>query len=185
MNEAKAAARAQAALRRAQAHGAEAGARAVAHLAAYLEPFAGRVLAGYLPIRTEIDPGPVLAAWTGPVALPVVQAPRRPLLFRAWRPGAPLVRGTFGVSVPETGQLIVPQVLIVPLLAFDGRGYRLGYGGGFYDRTLAALRGAGRPVNAVGFAYAAQRAEGLPTDATDARLDAMVTEDGVEVFAGR
>jgi 5-formyltetrahydrofolate cyclo-ligase len=178
----KAAARIRAAERRARAHDAAAGTRAAAHLSAYLEAFAGRVLAGYLPIRTEIDPRPVLAAWSGPVALPVVEAPRRPLVFRGWRPGDPLVRGSFGVPVPEAVRLLVPEVLIVPLLAFDGRGYRLGYGGGFYDRTLAALRGAGRPVAAVGFAYAAQRADALPTDATDVRLDAVVTEDGPEVF---
>ena len=174
----KAAARQAAFARRKAAHGQGLDAAAQAHLAAYLAPFAGRALAGYVPIRSEIDPLPVMAAWSGPVGVPVVEGPGRPLRFRLWRPGAPTVAGPFGVQVPETGAEIVPEVVIVPLVAFDGSGMRLGYGGGFYDRTLAALRSAAS-VHAVGFAYAAQEAEDLPREETDAPLDAVVTEVGV------
>ena len=151
--------------------------QAAAILAATLAPFAGRVLAGYLPIRTEIDPVPAMVAHAGPVCVPVVTGQGQPLAFRAWEPGAAVEPAGFGVPVPVAGDWLVPQVLIVPLLAFDRRGYRLGYGGGFYDRTLAALRAAG-PVTAIGFAFAAQEVPEVPTDATDARLDAIVTEAG-------
>jgi 5-formyltetrahydrofolate cyclo-ligase len=139
----------------------------------------GRPVAGYWPMGTEIDPRPALErlAAEGPVGLPVA-AKGRPLAFRLWRPGEPLVPGGFGTSVPEAVAPMVPEVLIVPLLAFDGRGHRLGYGGGHYDRTLAALRARG-PVLAVGFAYAAQRVEALPVEPTDAPLDLVVTEAGV------
>ena len=89
--------------------------------------------------------------------------------------------GPFGARVPTDGVVMVPQVLIVPLLAFDARGYRLGYGGGFYDRTLAALRAEG-PVLALGFAYGAQEIPEVPVDQYDQRLDGVVTEDGMRRF---
>ena len=91
-----------------------------------------------------------------------------------------MVEGPFGARVPEGGAWIVPQVLIVPLLAWDRRLYRLGYGGGFYDRTLQGLRQRG-PVLAIGFAFAAQEVAEVPIDATDQRLDMVVTESGVVV----
>ncbi len=180
----KAAARAAAVARRAEAHAAAAGAAAAqAALAAVLAPLRGRALAGYLPTRTEIDPMPVMAAWSGPVCVPVIEGRGMPLRFRAWRPGCGLVAGPFGVSVPAEGDEVVPEVLIVPLLAFDASGMRLGYGGGFYDRTLAQLRVAG-PVFAAGFAYAAQEVGALPREGTDAPLDVIVTERGVVWPAG-
>jgi len=175
--EQKAAARRAAGAARVQAHAAGQG-RASARLAEALAPFAGAVLAGYLPMRSEIDPVPAMAAHKGPVAVPVILARAAPLGFRAWSPGAAMQPGGFGTSVPRTGDWLVPRVLIVPLLAFDARGYRLGYGGGFYDRTLAALRGAG-PVTAIGFGFAAQELPEVPTDAHDQRLDLIVTEAGV------
>jgi 5-formyltetrahydrofolate cyclo-ligase len=89
-----------------------------------------------------------------------------------------MVAGEFGALIPEDGAWIEPEVLIVPLLAFDARGYRLGYGGGFYDRTLQALR-LRHPVLAVGFAFTAQELPDVPIDATDERLDAVVTESGL------
>jgi 5-formyltetrahydrofolate cyclo-ligase len=150
---------------------------AAAILADALAPFAGSVLAGYLPIRTEIDPIPAMAAHRGAVCVPVVTGPGEPLAFRAWHPGAALEAAGFGVPVPVAGDWLIPSVLIVPMLAFDRRGYRLGYGGGFYDRTLAALRAAG-PVTAIGFAFAAQEVAAVPREDTDARLDAIVTEAG-------
>lgn len=144
----------------------------------------GQVIAGFLPIRSEIDPRTAMVALHEAgrrVAVPVVRAPRRPLGFRRWHPGAVLVPGPFGVDVPEQGGWVLPHVLIVPLLAFDATGRRLGYGGGFYDRTLARLRHS-REVLAVGFAYGAQECPEVPADGRDARLDAVVTEAGLRCF---
>ena len=149
----------------------------------YLARFGGRVLAGYMPMRTEIDPLPAMAVHQGAVGVPVIIGAGQPLRFREWGPGAAMVAGTFGARVPAEGAWVVPQVLIVPLLAFDARGYRLGYGGGFYDRTLQGLR-AGGPVVAVGFAFAAQEVAQVPVDGFDQRLDMIVTETGVIRFSG-
>ncbi|MEO0999053.1 MAG: 5-formyltetrahydrofolate cyclo-ligase [Pseudomonadota bacterium] len=146
-----------------------------------------RRIAGYLPIRTEIDPRPAMAsllAEGATLAVPMVEGPARPLAFRRWTPDAPLVEGAFGVMIPEATEPVVPEALIVPLAAFDAAGYRLGYGGGFYDRTLAVLRPAG-PVAAIGFAYAAQGVLALPRETTDAPLDALATEAGATVFSQR
>ncbi|KQB11461.1 5-formyltetrahydrofolate cyclo-ligase [Rhodobacter capsulatus] len=147
------------------------------HLLAALMRFSGAPLAGYLPIRTEIDPRPAMAAHRGTVGVPVIADAGQPLTFRAWTPEAPLIPGPFGAFVPETGAEITPRVLIVPLVAFDRRGYRLGYGGGFYDRTLERLRAAG-PVTAIGFAFAAQELDAVPVEPTDQPLDLIVTETG-------
>lgn len=177
---AKAEARREAERRRAEAHAAGQG-EAGAHLLDALAAFRGRAVAGYWPMRTEIDPRPAMAALAnqGPVALPVVVGPGRPLLFRRWTPGAALVPGVFGTRVPgEDAEPVRPEALIVPLLAFTDRGERLGYGGGFYDRTLAALRAEGGAF-AVGFAFAAQRLDALPLEPTDEPLDLVATEMGI------
>ncbi|MFN4130000.1 MAG: 5-formyltetrahydrofolate cyclo-ligase [Paracoccaceae bacterium] len=141
----------------------------------------GRVLSGYMPMRTEIDPLPAMAAHQGPVGVPVIVGPGLALRFRDWSPGCAMVAGEFGALIPAEGAWLEPEVLIVPLLAFDARGYRLGYGGGFYDRTLEGLRARG-PVLAVGFAFAAQEVEAVPVEDTDQRLDMIVTEQGVRRF---
>ncbi|NJS39053.1 MAG: 5-formyltetrahydrofolate cyclo-ligase, partial [Rhodobacteraceae bacterium] len=151
-------------------------------LADYLAGQVGKTLSGYMPMRTEIDPLPAMAAHQGPVGVPVIIGKGLPLRFREWTPGCRMVEGAFKALIPETGPWVEPQVLIVPLLAWDARGYRLGYGGGFYDRTLEGLRAKG-PVLAVGFAFAAQEVAEVPIDATDQRLNALVTEKGVTVFA--
>lgn len=151
-------------------------------LADFLAGQAGKVLAGYMPMRTEIDPLPAMAAHQGAVGVPVIMAKATPLRFREWSPGARMIEGAFKALIPEEGAWVEPAVLIVPLLAFDARGFRLGYGGGFYDRTLEGLRARG-PVLAVGFAFAAQEVAEVPIDATDQRLDAVVTELGVRLFA--
>ena len=175
------------AARKAEARRAAAAARGLAHaggqgqaaelLADWLAPLRGRVLSGYMPIRSEIDPLPAMAAHDGPVCVPVIVAPGEPLRFREWGPGCPLTEGPFGARVPAEGAWLEPEVLIVPLLAFDRRGFRLGYGGGFYDRTLERLR-ARHPVTAVGFAFAAQELPEVPTEPTDQPLDAILTETG-------
>ncbi len=149
----------------------------------------GGVVAGYVPFHSEIDPRPLmraLAARCARLCLPV--APTRgsdaPLSFRAWREGEPLERGGFGVPEPEPGAALVgPDLLLVPLLAFDRAGGRLGYGAGHYDRTLAILR-ARRPIIALGLAYAAQEVERVPTEPHDARLDGIVTERAYIAVSG-
>lgn len=181
MTDVKAAARAEAFARRALAFAAGQG-QAAEILADYLSAQRGKVLSGYMPMRTEIDPLPAMAAHQGPVGVPVIMGKATPLRFREWSPGCRLVEGPFKAMVPEEGAWVEPEVLIVPLLAWDRRGYRLGYGGGFYDRTLEGLRAKG-PVLAVGFAFAAQEVDEVPTDPFDQRLDAVVTERGVTVFA--
>ena len=171
----KAALRAQAAQARAVAFAALGAGAADAALRAALLPHRGTVLAGYLPMRTELSPLAAMAAHDGPVCVPVVTGRGQALRFRAWAPGTALVPGVFGTSVPAAGDWLEPTVLIVPLLAFDARFYRLGYGGGFYDRTLAALR-AGGGCMALGLAYAAQGVAAVPVGPHDAPLDGIVTE---------
>jgi 5-formyltetrahydrofolate cyclo-ligase len=160
----------------AQAADEQARAAATARLLAALK--GARVVSGYLPIRDEIDPLPALAALHAQgaaVCMPVVAGKGLPLTFRLWSPGCALVEGPFRVMIPAEDRPVSPEILVTPMLAFDRAGYRLGYGGGFYDRTLAALRAAG-PARAVGFAWAAQEVTAVPRDGTDARLDLIVTE---------
>ncbi|MFV0245237.1 MAG: 5-formyltetrahydrofolate cyclo-ligase [Qingshengfaniella sp.] len=179
----KAAVRAAARQRRADAVGqADVGA-ALRHLSEALAPFRGQPVAGYMAMQGEIDPLPLMTdlAAAGPVCVPVIEGRDRPLRFRAWQPGAALVKGTFGALIPETGDWIVPRALIVPLLSFDRAGYRLGYGGGFYDRTLENLRALGGGF-AVGFAFGAQELPAVPIEPTDQRLDAIATEKGLWRF---
>ncbi len=178
----KRAARNAAFTRRAEAHRTDTGAGA-RHLADVLRAWRGVPISGFLPIRTEIDPRPAMAeaAEHGPVAVPVIEGRGRPLRFSRWTPDCALREGPFGTMVPEVDDFIEPQVLIVPLVAFDRTGGRLGYGGGFYDRTLEMLR-ARRSTRAIGFAYAAQEAETLPLEPTDQPLDMVVTEAGVIAF---
>lgn len=150
-------------------------------LADFLAPHREKSLSGYMAMRTEIDPMAAMVAHLGPVGVPVIPGPAQALRFRQWSPGCAMIEGTFGARIPAEGAWIEPEVLIVPLLAFDARGFRLGYGGGFYDRTLETLR-ARRPTLAVGFAFAAQEIAEVPIDATDQRLDALVSEEGVRLF---
>lgn len=150
-------------------------------LADVLAGYQGKALSGYMPMRTEIDPLPAMAAHQGPVGVPVIMAAATPLRFREWSPGCALMEGGFGAQIPVDGAWIDPSVVIVPLLAFDAAGYRLGYGGGFYDRTLEVLR-ARHPTIAIGFAFSAQEVDAVPIEATDQPLDMIVTEAGVRHF---
>lgn len=145
-----------------------------------LAPHAGRVLAGYWPMRGEPDPGPALSAHDGPVCLPVVPGRAVPLVFRRWR-GEPLDPGPLGTrQPPDSLPEITPEVLIVPLVAFDGRLNRLGYGGGYYDRTLELLRRSA-PVAAIGLAWEVQRLSAIPAEPFDQPLDMIVTDAGTLV----
>ncbi len=156
---------------------------AVHRLLRLLEPHRGKPAAGYMPMRSELDPLPAMAdlAMDAPVGVPVIVAKATPLVFHRWTLQTAMIDGPFGARVPEAGHPMVPQVVIVPLVAFDRHGGRLGYGGGFYDRTLERLRAQG-PVFAVGYAWAAQEVDRLPQDPTDQRLDAMVTESETLIF---
>lgn len=183
---AKAEARKAAFARRKQAFeagGPDAVGAATARLLDLLLPYRGRPVAGYSPMRTELDPVPAMTdlARDAAVGVPIIQAAGLPLIFHRWVPGCPMVAGPFGASVPENGVSMVPQVVIVPLVAFDLSGNRLGYGGGFYDRTLQGLRARG-PVFAVGYAWDAQQADDLPLEATDQPLNALVTGSRTLVF---
>ena len=181
MSDPKAAARTAAFARRKAAFAAGQG-QAAEILADVLSAHQGKALAGYMPMRTEIDPLPAMSAHQGLVGVPVIVAAATPLKFREWGPGVAMVAGDFGALIPEEGAWVTPQVVIVPLLAFDARGFRLGYGGGFYDRTLQGLRAKG-PVLAIGFAFEAQEVDAVPIDAFDQKLDLVVTEKGPRWFA--
>tara|TARA_R110002073_G_scaffold43462_1_gene120973 strand:+ start:10994 stop:11563 length:570 start_codon:yes stop_codon:yes gene_type:complete len=138
----------------------------------------GAVVSGYWPLPGEIDPRPLmaeLAARGARLVLPVIVAPGEPLIFREWRPGEPLQRRVFGLMEPaESAPELVPDILLVPLLAIDSDGNRLGFGKGYYDRTLAGLRAAGTPL-AIGLAYEAQVVAAVPVDEFDQPLDWLVT----------
>lgn len=111
--------------------------------------------------------------------LPVVLGPRRPLVFREWHPGVRLARGVFGIPYPTDTPEVVPRALLVPMNGFDAAGHRLGYGGGFFDRTLAALRAAGHRVTAIGIAYEQARVRELHPQPYDIPMDFVVTERGI------
>jgi 5-formyltetrahydrofolate cyclo-ligase len=181
------------------AQGGAAGAALAAHVLRECPPKPGAVVSGVWPLDGEIDLRPlmqaplmqVLHARGHPIVLPVTPPRGQALTFLRWRPGDALVRERFGTLRPvgrplgpadgstdehEAGQALVPDFLLVPLLAFDRRLHRLGYGGGYYDRTLAALP-SGR--FALGCGFAAQQMDVVPAGAYDVALDAVATERGV------
>lgn len=140
---------------------------------------ANAVVSAYWPMGSELDPRPLMMALQGAghqIALPVVRETNQPLVFRAWSPGDVLEPAAYDTQIPSAGKPeLTPGVVLAPLLAFDRRGYRLGYGGGFYDRTLDILRARGE-VLAIGLAYAGQEVPAVPHDPNDKRLDWIVTE---------
>ncbi|MEX2450399.1 MAG: 5-formyltetrahydrofolate cyclo-ligase [Rhodospirillales bacterium] len=142
-------------------------------------------VSGFWPIGEEIDIRPILERLHGAgyvCALPVVPGKRMRLIFRRWVPGTALVSAGFGLSQPDgDAPETTPRAVLMPLLGFDQEGYRLGWGGGYFDRTLAFLRAQG-DVSAIGVGFAAQRVDTLPHDGHDQRLDFMVTEEGVIAF---
>ena len=180
---AKAAARKLARAKRATLANIEAPARLAEAMLAQHAPPKGAIIAGYWPMGDEMDPRPLMLALASrghAMALPVTPPRGQPLAFRAWAPGAALRPGPMGTSEPAEGAALRPDILLVPLLAFDRAGRRLGYGGGYYDRTLAALPGA----KAIGIAYAGQEMPEVPAGPQDMRLPLIATEDSVIVCGG-
>ncbi|HLX01319.1 MAG TPA: 5-formyltetrahydrofolate cyclo-ligase [Trinickia sp.] len=160
-----------------------------ARVRAILEHYAPRVAGFYWPLPGEFDARESLALWLSldahrQAALPVIQDIGKALEFHEWLPGAPMKIGHHRIPEPESARLLVPDLLLVPCVGFDGSGYRLGYGGGYYDRTLAAWPGASRPVT-VGVAFEACRTSALPREAHDVPLDAIVTDTGTYIGASR
>ena len=177
--------------RRRQAVAAQSGSAGEAVAERLIESFplpSAAVVSGYWPLEDELDPRPCmtrLAAQGHPLALPRVQGRGRPLAFHAWHPGDLLLAGPFGVMEPDPDAPAVrPRVLLVPLLAFDRQGRRLGYGAGYYDLALRELRALGPLPLAIGVAFAAQEVDEVPTGPRDQPLDAVVTERAVHRCSG-
>ncbi len=163
-----------------------AGRKLAEHFPDRLWPKVRQVVAGYAAIGDEIDPLPLLETFAleqARVVLPCVVARDQPLIFRSWTLDQPLEPGVFGTRQPGASHPeLTPSLVLVPLVGFDLKGRRLGYGGGFYDRTLAALKAQG-PLTVVGLAYAAQRLNKVPAESHDVRLDWVVTEQGAYEIA--
>jgi len=137
------------------------------------------LLGVYWPFRAEFDPRPLIdwaVAQQRTVALPVVIDKKGPLEYRAWRPGEKLVDGVWHIPIPEKREIVTPAIVLAPVVGFDPECYRLGYGGGYFDRTLAAL--APRP-HAIGVGFAVQAVETIHPQPFDVPMDLVVTESGV------
>ena len=151
----------------------------VAHAFPLQPTVARKIVSAFFPYKSEIDTRPLLGKLAGEgwsTCLPIVIALGEPLIFRRWLPGEPTVPGVWGIPRPtDDAPLLEPDVLLVPLMAFDRQGYRLGYGGGFYDRTLEQLR-ARKTITAIGVAYAAQEIDAVPRGPHDQPLDYVMTE---------
>ena len=148
----------------------------------------GSLIGAYAALPGEADPHLLLKALVSTgcgIAFPRVEAKGAPLVFHHWKPGRELKRGTFGIAEPSADWPIAhPHILLIPLLAFDKRGHRLGYGGGYYDRTLETLRAHGN-IRAIGIAYAGQEVDSIPDENHDHLLDMIATEEGVRRFSAR
>ncbi len=156
-----------------------AAARIEAQLAAWLAPRRPGVLAFCWPVRNEVDCRSLALrlldlGWR--LCQPVVTAIEQPMVFRAWTPESSMIADPYGIPVPTAGESLRPDVVLIPLVAFDARGYRLGYGGGYFDRTLAGLRP--RPL-AVGVGFEVSRSETVYPQPHDIAMDAVVTEAGL------
>jgi 5-formyltetrahydrofolate cyclo-ligase len=139
----------------------------------------GAIVSGFMPLKSEINPLPLMQKLSeagASLALPVIAGRGKPLIMRAWAAGAPLDRGQWGIREPKPdAPEVSPDILLVPLLAFDRAGCRIGFGAGYYDMTIAKFR-AMKPVVAIGVAYSAQEVTAVPTTPRDARLDLVLTE---------
>jgi 5-formyltetrahydrofolate cyclo-ligase len=145
------------------------------------------VVSGFLSIGDELDTDPLLQSLHAdgfPLCLPVMRGKRNPLIFRSWQPGDTMGETLWGIREPEAHRaVVVPRILLVPLLAFDRAGYRLGYGGGYYDRTLRGLRSTGAVV-AVGLAFDEQEVDAVPHLDYDERIDWVLTPSGARKCTG-
>lgn len=161
------------------AHAGAGHAVALVKAAVQLPVRAGQAVSAYWPIRDEADPRALLAAFAARghvTCLPVAQARDAPLVFRRWTEGDEMAPDLFGIPAPlASAETVIPEVMFVPLLAFDRRGHRLGYGAGFYDRTIAQAR-AGAGVLAAGVAFAGQEMPQIPSAPHDVPLDWVLTE---------
>ena len=149
------------------------------HLSALLRPLAPQTLAFCAPVRGEFDARPLASRLIGlgwHAAMPVVTAVDAPMHFHAWTPASMMGTDRYGIPIPADGAAVIPDIVLLPLLAFDPAGYRLGYGGGYFDRTLAAM--APRP-QAIGVGFELGRVADIRPQAHDVRLAAIVTEAGV------
>lgn len=155
---------------------------AVDAMAVFLEAVsigAEDIVSAYRPIFSELDPTPLMAALHRRgvrLCVPVITGAAQALAFRVWTPDTPMEIGAFGAEIPVATPEVIPTILIAPMLAFDRSLWRLGYGGGFYDRTLEGLRAAGK-ARAYGYAYAEQEVSAVPIEPTDQRLDGITTPD--------
>ena len=162
-------------------HGIDGSRRLAAHGLDFLNIRPGATVSGFAAIRDELNPAPLLT-WLDAegfqLALPVMKGKGKPLVMREWTPGDVLEPAAWGIAEPTDDKPeIDPDVVLVPLLAFDRTGYRIGYGGGFYDRTLQALR-AKKPIVAIGIAYDELEVDAVPHDSYDERLDWVLTPSG-------
>ena len=164
-------------------HQAKADIALAAHADALLDQFGRGIYAAYLPIRSELSPLPLIARLADlsiQTAMPITPAPGNPLDFRLWATGDKLDDGPYDTKQPSSNAPVCrPDVILAPMLAFDSACWRLGYGGGFYDRSIGGLRQAGHKVVAIGIAFAGQQVEQVPTGLYDMALDAVLTPDGL------
>ena len=149
-------------------------------------PESARIVGGYMAIHGEISIAAAMAALHArghTLALPVVVGEGKPLVFRKWQPGDALEKGAYGIDVPPaTASEVIPDAVIVPLAAFDKDGHRLGYGAGYYDKTIPKMRAQKKDILLIGAAFAQQQVEKVPADEHDRKLDVVVTEKGVVTF---
>ena len=151
------------------------------HVLPLIEASGGSVVSAFWPMGSEANVRPIMDLLEErgfSLALPVVAAKGKPLRFRRWQHGAAMDRGVWDIPIPADTTELIPDILLVPLLAFDLNGYRLGYGGGFYDRTLAELESLGNKPLAIGIALDLQKVEHVPHAEYDKRLDGFLTEAG-------
>jgi 5-formyltetrahydrofolate cyclo-ligase len=156
-----------------------AAAEAIAARPFLLPILPGMIVSGFMPLKSEINPLPLmqkLAEAGARLALPAIAGRGNPLVMRAWEFGGPLDRGQWGIREPKPeAPEVAPDIMLVPLLAFDRRGHRIGYGAGYYDMTINRVRGL-KPVIAIGVAFAAQEVPEVPVSPRDERLDLVLTE---------
>jgi len=158
--------------------------RVAAHLAALLTARAPQTLAFCSPVRGEFDARPLASllikrGWRA--AMPIVEAANAPMAFRIWTPSSAMAVDRHGIPIPLDGAIILPEIVLLPLLAFDPQGFRLGYGGGYFDRTLASL--VPRPL-AIGVGFELARVKDIRPQAHDLPLDMVITEGGIERRTG-